>query len=221
MSSKNIIIFGPPGVGKGTISNLLEEKLDMIHFSTGNILRREIDINSDLGNLVKIHVNSGKLVPDSIITDLVLNNIIKNKEYFIKNKGFILDGFPRNLIQAQLLNDRLAKINLKINTVIYLYVNDKQILISRLSSRLICRKCEKNYNRIFSPSKLEYICDNCGGDLYKREDDDVDVIKKRIQLYENMLVKLINFFKYQKIIINRIDSSREKNIILKEIINFL
>jgi adenylate kinase len=220
MGNKNIIIFGAPGSGKGTISSLLEEKMHIIHLSTGDILRREVDIETDLGLSIKEYTESGKLVPDEIVTNVIIG-VLKNKQHFIKTNGFVLDGFPRNLNQARLLSGALKDLKLDINSIIYLYVKDKKTLVNRLISRLICKNCEKNYNKILSPSKIDNICDICGGELYRRVDDIEDVVYDRIDVYEKNFVTLIKFFERENIDIKRIDSNRDKDIIVFEIIEYL
>ncbi|MGL4343054.1 MAG: adenylate kinase family protein [Metamycoplasmataceae bacterium] len=180
----NLIFLGPPGSGKGTISHEIEKKLGLFHLSTGDIFREEISNQTPLGIEVQNLVNSGKYVPDDIT-----NKIVKNKleKLHSEKKNFILDGYPRTIDQAKFLNnlslDKFKIILLKI---------DEETIIKRLNSRLFCPTCKKTYNSTI------YLNNECQSDktlLIKRKDDEVDAIKKRLEVYEKQTLSLINFYK--------------------------
>ncbi len=183
------IIFGAPGSGKGTYSARLKDILGVEVISMGDIFRGMMTENSILGRIIKSYVNAGLLVPDIIVIE-VLKEFI---DHAPKDKGFILDGYPRTLAQAEAL-DKVSKIDV----IIRLVVPD-WIIIQRLSSRRICRDCGTVYNLQFLKPKKENICDNCGGQLYQRSDDNPEVIQMRLDLYEQETRPLLSFYKARKV----------------------
>ncbi len=183
------IIFGAPGSGKGTYSARLKDILGVEVISMGDIFRGMMTENSILGRIIKSYVNAGLLVPDIIVIE-VLKEFI---DHAPKDKGFILDGYPRTLAQAEAL-DKVSKIDV----IIRLVVPD-WIIIQRLSSRRICRDCGTVYNLQFLKPKKENICDNCGGQLYQRSDDNPEVIQMRLDLYQQETRPLLSFYKARKV----------------------
>ncbi len=181
----NSIIFGAPGSGKGTYSAMLREKLGVEVISMGDIFRGMMTENSILGRIIRSYVSSGLLVPDIIVIE-VLKEFINHAP---KDKGFIMDGYPRTLAQAEAL-DEITKINF----IIQLVVPD-WIIIERLSSRRICKDCGTVYNLRFIKPKKEGICDKCGGELYQRPDDNPEVIQMRLDLYEKETSPLLRYYK--------------------------
>ena len=180
-----LIIFGSPGSGKGTYATRLETKLRTIPIAMGDIFREAIKQDTPLGKKVENYLKSGQLVPDDVVIE-VLKEKINKKE---SKNGFILDGFPRTIQQAE----ALAKIA-KIDAVINLQVPER-IIIARLSSRRICKNCGTIYNILYLKPKKEGICDVCGGPLYQREDDTEKVIKDRIKVYEKQTRPLLEYYK--------------------------
>jgi len=180
----NAIIFGAPGSGKGTYSALLKEILGVEVISMGDIFRAMMTEKSILGRIIKDYVNAGLLVPDIIVVE-VLKEFINHAP---KDKGFVLDGYPRTLAQAEAL-EGIARIDV----VMRLVVPD-WIIIERLSSRRICRDCGQVYNVRFLKPKKEGTCDKCGGELYQRSDDNPEVIKMRLDLYEKETSPLLRFY---------------------------
>ena len=195
-----IIFLGPPGSGKGTYSSRISPMLNIPHISTGDLLRKEVKEQSELGKKAQEYMNQGELVPD----DLVIEILKKRIEEDDCSNGFILDGFPRTLNQAK----ELEKIT-NIDVVINLYLPD-DILIEKLTARRVCRNCGANYNiaeihrdGIDMPAllpKVEGKCDKCGGELYQRDDDKEEVIKERLKTYQEKTKPLIEFYKEKGIL---------------------
>jgi adenylate kinase len=181
----NLIIFGPPGSGKGTYASRLKEKLNVEVIATGDLFREMIKLDTPLGRRVKEYLKKGLLVPDNITLEVLKENLAK----IPKGKGFILDGYPRTIWQAQAL-DEIAKID----AVIHLVVPD-WIIVERLSSRRICQNCGAIYNLLFLKPKNDMICDKCGGPLYQRPDDTPEVIRKRIEVYEEQTQPLLDYYR--------------------------
>ena len=183
------IIFGAPGSGKGTYASRLQTKLGIDVIAMGDIFRELMKQDSELGRKVKVYVEKGLLVPDGIVVEVLKQRLNK----IPKGKGFILDGYPRTLEQAKIL-DAITKID----AILLLDVPD-WIIIERLSSRRICRNCGTVYNVRFLKPKVEGICDKCGGPLYQRSDDNPEVIKKRLQVYQEQTSPLLEYFKEKKV----------------------
>lgn len=184
-----LILLGPPGAGKGTQSKLLAEGFHIPHISTGDILREEMRKDSQLGHKVQEIVKSGGLVSDEIVVELVVNRLAKPDA----EKGFILDGFPRTIKQADCLKDALNQINTSIDLVIY-FKTEPDVSIKRLTGRRVCRNCGLNFHVINMPSKTEGICDSCGGQLYLRDDDKVETVTKRLEIYQKQTAALIDYY---------------------------
>ncbi|MEM2320753.1 MAG: adenylate kinase [Candidatus Bathyarchaeia archaeon] len=185
-----MIIFGPPGSGKGTYASRLMSMLGVPHISTGDLVREEIKGQTDIGRIVKQYVERGELVPDKIIIDLLVRRLRGSDA----ERGFILDGFPRTINQAKFLEE-----NFKVDLVINLVVPD-EVIIQRLSNRLICRRCGAIYNRLTLRPRVDEICDVCGGELYQREDDKPEVIRERLNVYRLNTEPLINYYREKGIL---------------------
>jgi adenylate kinase len=184
----NAIIFGAPGSGKGTYASRLQAKLGVDVIAMGDIFREIMKEDTELGKKVKGYVEKGLLVPDDIVIEVLKHRLAK----IPKGKGFILDGYPRTLEQAETL-EGIAKIDV----IILLMVPD-WIIIERLSTRRICKNCGAVYNIRFLKPKVENICDKCGGPLYQRSDDTPEVIKKRIQVYQTQTQPILQLLKERK-----------------------
>ncbi len=198
----NILIFGPPSAGKGTQAELIKEKYDLNHISTGDIFRYNIKNNTELGQRVKDYLAKGELVPDSLTVELVSDAISK-----VEKSGFLLDGFPRNLYQAKALDEILDRHNMKIDSVINIEV-DEDLLIGRVTGRRICKECAASYHIKFKPSKKEGLCDKCGGELYQRSDDTEEVYKERYSIYREQTLPLIEYYT-ERGLINNVDGNKK------------
>ena len=183
------IIFGAPGAGKGTYSSRLQTKLSVDVIAMGDIFRESVKQDTELGRKVKSYVEKGALVPDSVVIEVLKERLSRVP----KGKGFILDGFPRTIEQANTLEAITS-----IDVILQLDVPD-EIIIQRLSSRRICKKCGEVYNIRFLKPKKEGVCDKCGGELYQRADDNPEVIKNRLQVYKDQTEPLIVYYKKKQV----------------------
>ncbi len=188
-----LILLGPPGAGKGTQAKLLSEKLKIPHISTGDILREAVREDSLLGHKVQKFVNSGELVPDEIVVEVVGNRLSKADA----RNGFILDGFPRTLNQAHQLTEALKRLGTSIDLVIY-FETTPEVSIARLSGRRVCRNCGANFHLVNMVPKREGTCDFCQGKLYLRDDDKKETVQKRLQIYQNETASLIDYYTKEK-----------------------
>lgn len=195
-----IILFGPPGVGKGTQGKIVSRELTIPHIATGDIMREEVERGSPLGLKVKDFLGRGLLVPDEIVIDIIRERLKKDDT----QKGFILDGFPRTINQAESLDKLFSELNIKDYKVLYIDVPDEEIL-KRLSGRRICRNCQTAYNIYFNPPKKEGVCDVCGGELIKREDDSEEKVKKRLEVYKEQTFPVIQYYRQKKRKVIKID----------------
>jgi len=185
-----MVFLGPPGAGKGTQAVMLSERLGILHLSTGDILRENVKQGTGIGKKARSFMEKGELVPDDMVIEMMLETIKKGN----KDKGFVLDGFPRTVYQAKKLDAALQKLNLPIEMVVY-FKTSTDIVIFRLTGRRLCRDCGANYHIINMPPKKEGLCDKCGGGLYRRKDDSEETIKKRLEVYNNQTEGLIGYYR--------------------------
>lgn len=207
-----LIILGPPGAGKGTQAAFIAKKYQIPHISTGDIFRANIKGNTPLGKKAQEYMNKGELVPDELTCDLVFDRIAQDDA----KGGFLLDGFPRNIFQAEKLDEVLEKDNLKIDCVINIAVQD-EVLIERAVGRRICKDCGATYHIAFNKTKAEGVCDSCGGALYQRDDDKEETIVNRIKVYNENTKPLIDYYTKQGNIAN-IDGQKDINLVFEDII---
>ncbi len=184
------VLLGPPGAGKGTQAVRLVEKYEIPHISTGDIFRKNIKEGTELGKKAQEYMNAGALVPDELVVDLVKDRLQQDD---CKN-GFLLDGFPRTIFQAEKLDEFLSESNLKMDIVINLKV-EKEALIKRLTGRRVCKDCGTSYHIVNIPPKKEGVCDICGGELIQRKDDNIETVENRINVYEEQTAPLIGYYK--------------------------
>jgi adenylate kinase len=186
-----VILLGAPGAGKGTQSKVLAVKYGLQHLATGDIFRAEIAAKSTLGVKAQDYVKSGKLVPDTLVVEMVAGKLQPGTNY-------LLDGFPRNLEQAQALDKFLAKDKASISAVIYLNLPNAEAM-KRLTSRRTCSKCGEVYNVLTKPPQAEGKCDACGGDVVQREDDSDATAKKRLMVFEDLTQPLVAYYKAEQV----------------------
>jgi adenylate kinase len=206
-----IILLGPPGAGKGTQAKALAEKLKVAHISTGDILRQNVKEGTLLGKEAKDYMERGLLVPDELMAKML------KKRFSLADVrgGFILDGYPRNLAQAKTLEEIFLTGGIEVDWIVYLD-SSEEVIIQRLSGRLVCSKCQANYHVKNMPPKKDGICDKCGSVLYQRSDDKPETIKKRLEVYRKESVELIDYYKDQGKF-KRLDADSEANILLDQI----
>lgn len=185
-----IILLGPPGAGKGTQAKDLVNKYGIPQISTGDILRKNLAEKTPLGLEAKKYMDKGELVPDSVVVGIVKERL---KEADCK-PGYILDGFPRTVPQAESLDAALADMKTPLDRVLSIEVPDEE-LVKRLSGRRTCRSCQEGYHVMFKKSKVEGKCDKCGGELYQRDDDKEEAIKNRLKVYQSSTAPLIDYYK--------------------------
>lgn len=187
-----LILFGEPGAGKGTLSTMLSHRLGIKHISTGNYFRSEMARGTELGKLAASYINKGHFVPDNITISIVKKIFEDSHD---GNHGFVLDGFPRTVPQAEALDKMLYDHHWKLDGIVRINVNRDE-LINRLTSRRVCRSCATVYNLVNYPPKKSGVCDKCGGELYQREDDEEDKVKIRLGVYDKQTQPILDY--YQK-----------------------
>jgi adenylate kinase len=190
-----LVLLGPPGAGKGTQAGVLSQRLKLCHISTGDMLRKNIKDATRIGQKAKEYMQKGELVPDEIVIQMVKEAIVTENSL----SGFILDGFPRTLDQAEHLDKLLADLNKTLDLVVD-FKTTTSVIIERLSGRRICRNCGANYHIKNIPPKVEGVCDKCGGRLYQRSDDRPETIIKRIDLYHKSASPIIDYYRKREIL---------------------
>lgn len=208
-----IILLGPPGAGKGTQAKTLAKKINLPHISTGDLLRKNVAEDTELGRQAKEFMNRGTLVPDNLVTQMLVQRIDEPDT----KDGFILDGYPRNLNQAEALDETLKQKNTAIAFVVYLDTSES-VIIQRLTGRLVCSDCGANFHVKNMPPKKYMICDNCGGTLYQRSDDKEETIKKRLVVYEKESLPLLEYYQ-AKNKLYRLSADGQARIVLDKIID--
>lgn len=197
----NVLIMGPAGAGKGTMSDLILKEYDIPHISTGDMLRANVANHTDLGNKAKAYMDAGKLVPDEVINAMVEDRLQQPD----CQKGYLLDGYPRTLVQAKEFERIAAKIGKPVECVLGLEV-DFEVLKDRITGRRICPKCGATYHIHNFPPKVEGVCDNCGEKLVQRSDDTVEKLTKRMEEYEKSTKPVIDFYE-SKGLVTHLDAS--------------
>ncbi len=210
-----IIMVGAPGAGKGTQAKRIAEKYDIPHVSTGDIFRANLKEGTELGLKAKVYMDQGALVPDEITIGMLMDRI---HQADCKN-GYVLDGFPRNIPQAEALTAALDASGESIDAVIDVNVPDENIM-ERMSGRRLCRKCGEGYHTMFNPPRVDGVCDVCGGELYIRDDDQPETVKKRLTVYHDQTQPLIEYYTKQQIL-KSVDGTQRMDKVFADIVTIL
>ncbi len=192
-----IVFMGPPGAGKGTQAEKIVDTYQIPHISTGDMFRKAMSEQTELGIEAKRYIDQGQLVPDHVTIGIV-NERLAQADCV---KGFLLDGFPRTVDQASALDEIMASLNSKLDYVINIDV-DLDILKERLTGRRICRACGATYHKIFNPTAVDGVCDKCGGELYQRKDDNEETVANRLNVYVNQTKPLLDYYAETGILVN-------------------
>lgn len=212
----NLILLGLPGAGKGTASERIVDEFHLAHISTGDMFREAIANETPVGLEAKSYIDNGNLVPDEVTAKLVEERLQQKDT----ERGFILDGFPRTTVQAELLEDITKRLDKRITNVISIDVSE-DVLIKRLSARYMCKACGATYNKISNPTKVEGKCDRCGGsEFYQRDDDKPEVVKNRLEVNKKMNTPLKDFYD-KKGILSSVNGEQTPDKVFKEIYDIL
>lgn len=198
MSTMNLVLMGLPGAGKGTQADLIIKDFNIPHISTGDIFRAAIKNQTEMGKKAKSYIDAGNLVPDEVVNGIVAERLAQDDT----TNGFMLDGFPRNLVQAKALNKMLEDDDRQLDAVINIHVAP-DVLVDRLSARFMCKNCGASYNRLYHKPKVEGTCDVCGGhEFFQRDDDKPATVKNRLDVNIKLNTPLVDFYKNQGILHN-------------------
>lgn len=210
-----ILLMGPPGAGKGTQAEKLTEMFNVPHISTGDMFRKAIKEGTNLGKKAKSFMDQGQLVPDEVTIGIVRDRL---SEIDCKD-GFLLDGFPRTVNQADSLGNILKELEMKLDAVVNIEV-PKENLVERLTGRRVCRSCGSTYHVMFNPSEKENVCDKCEGELYQRDDDTAETVGNRLDVYMTQTAPLLNYYKEENLLVN-INGDQTMEKVLKDILEVL
>ena len=210
-----IIMLGAPGAGKGTQAKQIADKFQIPHISTGDIFRANIKEGTELGTKAKAFMDKGELVPDELTVQLVVDRIAKDD----CKRGFVLDGFPRSIPQAEVLDETLAKMGEKMDYAIDVDVPDENI-VNRMGGRRACVNCGATYHIVNVPTKVEGICDKCGSETILRDDDKPETVQKRLSVYHTQTQPLIEYYKKQGIL-KSVDGTRPMDDVFADIVRIL
>jgi adenylate kinase len=207
-----LIFHGPPGVGKGTQAGRISLEENLSHISSGDLLRSAVDAKTEIGLKAREYIENGLLVPDELIVNIVADKINSAE----CEKGFILDGFPRNLSQARVLDSTLVKVEKKLDRV-FSFTASEEVIITRISGRRLCKSCGAHYHEIFSSPLKKNVCDKCGEKLFQRKDDYPETIKVRLKVYKEQTEALIDYYNKKGILVE-VDCNGDKKEIQKNIL---
>jgi adenylate kinase len=202
-ANKAFVLFGAPGCGKGTLADKIVAQFKYVHVATGDLFRENLKNNTPLGQLAKGYMEKGALVPDEVTASMLKDRLQRGDEAV----GYILDGFPRTMPQAEMLDKILQELGIKLSGVVYIRTSD-DLIISRLSNRQICKDCQAPYHMVDRPPKQTGICDRCGGPLYQRADDKAETVKARLNTFHAQTVPLVEFYRKRNLL-KDVDGDKE------------
>jgi adenylate kinase len=210
-----IILIGGPGAGKGTQSEILEEQLQMVHVSSGDLLRDNVKRGTELGKAADKYMSDGKLVPDGLVIEMIEERLqVPDTE-----RGVLLDGFPRTEPQARALDDALDLKGRAVNMVLYINVDD-ETMVDRISGRLMCRRCGHIFHEKFMPPKVPGVCDECGSELYQREDDTRETALKRVTSFHQQTKPIVEYYRSRGVLCE-VDGSKPVEDVTEELLDCL
>lgn len=204
-----LILLGAPGSGKGTQAKELSKTFEIPHISTGDLFRENLSKNTALGARVKSFMESGQLVPDSLVLEMLFDRVSQND----CAKGYLLDGFPRTIPQAESLEAHLAD---QVNVVVVNLEVQDELIMKRIGGRLTCKQCGNIYNRYFSPPKVEGICNQCGAELIQRSDDRAEIVAERLRVYHQQTAPLVQFYDARHLLTN-VNGEQQPEVVLAQI----
>jgi len=207
--------MGPPGAGKGTQAEELVKKLQITHISTGDMFRNAISEGTEMGKKAKEYMDKGELVPDSVVVGMVKERLSRSD----CDRGFLLDGFPRNVVQAEALDEKLNDLRRSLDGVVNIVVPREKI-IERLTGRRICRSCGASYHVVFKKPRVDGICDSCGGEIYQRSDDNEAAVNNRLYIYDASTEPLIDYYA-KKNLLKNINGDQEIKKVMDDIMDSL
>lgn len=210
-----IILLGAPGAGKGTQAKIIADKYGIPQISTGDMLREAVAKGTELGKKAKEFMSQGKLVPDDVVIGIIRERL-RQKDC---EKGFILDGFPRTIAQAEALDRIMNEIGKKIDAVININVPEEEV-VKRIVNRRVCRKCGAIYHLIYDPPKRKGFCDKCGGELYQRDDDKEEIVRERFRVYQKNTEPLVDYYR-KRGILHDVDGTKDIEKVNSEVLGIL
>jgi adenylate kinase len=207
----DLILMGPPGAGKGTQAKRLVDEFSLAHISTGDILRKAVAEGTEMGREAKRYMDAGELVPDAVVIGIVKDRLTEKDA----EAGFVLDGFPRTVEQADALDGALDDLGRSVDHVVDIEV-DRDSLVRRLTARRSCRECGRVYNVLVERPKQHDVCDVCGGEVYQREDDTVETVTNRLKVYEDSTAPLIDYYR-RKGVLRTVDGDQDIDAVYQDI----
>ena len=216
---KHVVILGPQGAGKGTQAERIAPQLGLIHLATGDLFRSLMATDSDLANKVRTYVDAGDLVPDELTAQVLFAALDDRVAENVDLTGALFDGYPRNSAQAQVLSDQIAQRNEELAAIVHISV-PHDVLLERLTGRLVCKSCGRTYHKVFNPPAVDGVCDACGGELYQRSDDTPEAVERRLAIYFDQTEPLLDDWRPKGIVLE-IDGNQPIEKVTDDIVGSL